>query len=441
MVRTVYIYSLIAVLSLLVLKGVAQSHLFSELSLNKTSVFKGEPVEVRVSVFTSTWFTKGVDPGNIKVDGAFTVYFRSVSETKRINGKTYAGVNMIFNVFPYENNDIVFPAVTFQVETPDEGGYKGIQRTVSSKTKTIKVKPVPQGFDVSQWLVTQNVSLDQNWSGNLNNIKVGDIIEREIIRTVAGNVSGLIPALVWGTINGVSTYIGRSEVNDNRTRTSISADRTDRITYLFEREGELVIPAMEISWWNPVQNRAYKRTLEEIKINVQPNPNLEMLESIKDSLNIAKQISGTEESEKESLSILGLSLKQFIAVSIGSIVLIIILIWSLVKLVQFLKKRKEAYRSSEKFFFRQIFKVNPNESVLNKIYYWLDHIKIPEPTIQYFNDQFGNPELAEDIIQLDRSKPAPIKLNKKAWENARKNYLLRQSGKMDIHKTNWINPS
>ncbi|MCK5816354.1 MAG: hypothetical protein KAH07_10470, partial [Flavobacteriaceae bacterium] len=80
-----------------------QRHLISDVSINRSSVFVGQPVKVSVSVYTSTWFTKGVNPGNIKVNGAFTVYFRSLSNSKKINRQTYAGVTMYFHVFPYDD--------------------------------------------------------------------------------------------------------------------------------------------------------------------------------------------------------------------------------------------------------------------------------------------------------------------------------------------------
>mgnify|MGYP000539152597 FL=1 len=92
----------------------AQGHLSSSVSLSKNSVYVGEPVQVTVSVFTSTWFTKGVNPGNIKVNGAFTVYFRSLSTSKQVNGKTFAGVQLYFNVFPYENEPIEFPSLEIE---------------------------------------------------------------------------------------------------------------------------------------------------------------------------------------------------------------------------------------------------------------------------------------------------------------------------------------
>ncbi|MEN8249095.1 MAG: BatD family protein, partial [Bacteroidota bacterium] len=261
-----------------------QGHLFSRVKLNRSSVYVGQPVEVTVSVYSSTWFTSGVDPGNIKVEGAFTVYFRSVSQTEKINGKTYAGVDMIFNVFPFEDKDIEFPAVTFHVETPDEGDYKGKPKTVRTKPRKIKVKPIPPGYDKAAWVVTTGLWVNERWSGNLQNVKIGDVLERRIDRTVSNTVSELIPPVVWDSVENIALYPMRPEVMNQKTKTDISASRTDGMRYLFLEEGEVTIPGQVFTWYNPYRKRLYKKTLKARTINVLPNPDLGMLKTVRDSL-------------------------------------------------------------------------------------------------------------------------------------------------------------
>jgi hypothetical protein len=97
---------IILVVNLIVQLGWAQqASIFSQVTVNKNNVYVGEAVEVTIGIYTSTWFTQSVDIGNISVNGAFSVYFRSVSTVKKIKGKSYAGVQFIYNVFPFENQD------------------------------------------------------------------------------------------------------------------------------------------------------------------------------------------------------------------------------------------------------------------------------------------------------------------------------------------------
>lgn len=416
-------YILFLLLGLMSLSGWAQSNLWSEVSVNKKSVYQGEPVEVTVSVFTATWFTQGVNVQNIQVNNAFTVYFRSLSTSKIINGKTYAGVQFFYNVFPYTSNNIEFPSLEIVVETPNLGDYKGVQRKVKTKSKVITVKPIPPAFDADQWLVTSSCVVKDRWSSSLKNIKVGDVIERSISRSASGTVSDLIPPVMWDSVHGVSLYIDRSITRNNKSKTDISADRTDKMRYLFEKEGQVILPEMTFLWWNPVRKKVFKRTLKEVVIEVAPNPDLGILESIKDSLNVV--VIEQQEAEKDQGFLLwGTSLDEWL-----KRVLIAMATWILVVriLVPFFNKGAALYgdyKNSERYYFNQIIwaKLGWKSAKLEAIQYrWLDELELDEPTLALFWTRFGN------------QNPQSIA----GWFKARKCYFnsLQQTKNSD-----WINP-
>ena len=425
----------------------AQGHLFSDVKLSQSSVYVGQPVEVTISVYTSTWFTRGIDPGNIKVNGAFTVYFRSVSSSKQISGKTYAGVEMIFHVFPYDDEDILFPELEIKVETPDDGGYKGIPRVVKTRERKINVKSVPPGYNKAEWIVASGMTVKDIWTGDKTKVKVGDVLERGIIREIAGSVSELIPPVIWDSLSGVSLYPGRSEVNNHKTRTAISASRTDGIRYLFEKEGKITIPEMAFTWWNPIHNKLYKRTLKGFTIDVLPNPDLGMLESVRDSLAIATSSPNEASSEKSASTIWGLSLKQFALVFVSILILIYLLIKGIKFLERIVKKHREQYQNSELYYFRQFKKALKRKNTMATIqalYRWIDQIRLKEPTLQYFATNYGTNKLVREVKLLEQhisSKDTPaLSLNLKAWSEARKNYLKGLKHKELSNSALWINP-
>ena len=100
-------------------------NLISYITVNTNEAYIGQPVQLKVSVFTTTWFTKGVDIGNIQVDGALTVYFRSLSNSRMINGKKYSGVDFYYNLFPTEEGTLQIPVLEIQIESPKVGDYNG----------------------------------------------------------------------------------------------------------------------------------------------------------------------------------------------------------------------------------------------------------------------------------------------------------------------------
>lgn len=413
--------------------------LWSEVKLDHSSVYVGEPIQVTISVFTSTWFTKGVDPGNIKVNGAFTVYFRPLSTSKVKDGKTYSGVQLFYHVFPYEMNSLEFPTLSIEVETPKEGGYKGEKKTLKTEAKHINVKPIPPGMDKDLWLVANDVTVNDTWSSNLKNAKVGDVLERSIQLSAGGTVSELIPPFKWDSISGLSLYPTRSIVNNQKSKTAIGASRKETMRFLLEEEGEIQFPEFVFRWYNPSQQKMYKRTLKAVTIQVQPNPDLGMLASIRDSLQLdANKV--VVDNEDQQITIFGLTLPYFIALVIA----ILLFIWGVLKIVPNLvnrvRLRQQRYLQSELYFFKQFVKAarkNDYKRAINAMYEWLDRLHLYEPTAQYFTHNFGNKDL-QNVVYNFEEKKGLNDWNLQEWKKARQSYLNQPTVK--VNDNNWINP-
>lgn len=434
---------------------VGQPHLLSEVKMDQSSVYVGQPVQVRVGVYTSTWFTRGVSPGNIKVNGAFTVFFRSVPQSKKVDGKNYAGVELIFNVFPYDDEDILFPALEIQVETPDEGGYKGVPRKIRTDERKVRVKPIPKGYSKNEWLVASGMTVKDNWSGDLTRVKVGDVLKRSISRKVSGTVSELIPPIVWDTLDGASLYPSRSDVSSEKTKTSISAARTDATQYLFEKEGTFIVPEMVLTWWDPEANKLYKRTLKNYTINVLPNPDLGMLETVRDSLAV---VNASEETDVAKSLLERVQEKiswQQVVVALVIVLIIIRVVFKIVKwtlvtkaVIKYFRKRKKLYRESEKYYFRKFLqsaRKKDGNALINALYRWIDKLHLKEPTAHYFANVYGNKELRHEVEELmalpEKGQLAVTRLNIRNWRKARSVYLEERTMGEVEQSIDWINPA
>ncbi|MGB0777594.1 MAG: hypothetical protein ACPGR7_06160 [Flavobacteriaceae bacterium] len=391
----------------------AQQHFVSKVRVDKNAVFIGEPVEVSIYLYTSTWFTEGVDLGNLKIDGAYTVFFRSIANSENINGKSYAGVQLIYNVFPYEDESLVIPSLKVQVESPNEGDYKGVRGYITTPQKIVQVKSIPNGFSESEWLVADQVRVSDNWSGSIKDVKVGDVLERRIKKEVYGTLGEFILPTIFDSISSVSMYPMRSEEVNSKTKTAISATRTDGMRYLFEQAGEVIIPEQVITWWNPQRKQLYKRTLKSKKIQVQPNPDLAILPTIKSQLN-AQQESEQLEEEK------GFEKFKIWAYYFGAFLL---LLFSGLELIKYIKRKRSAYLGTEAYYFSKIKKRSVKE-----LYYWIDFVGIHPPTMNQFSKQFGDDLLKREVEQIDRDlmNGKPVNINKKVWAKARKRYLNRE---------------
>ncbi|KAB1067772.1 protein BatD [Tamlana haliotis] len=425
-------------------------NIISYINTNTNEAYIGQPIHLTVSVYSETWFTSGIDLGNIQIDGALTVYFRSMSDTRTFNGKQYAGVQFYYNVFPTKQGEITIPSLSIHIESPKPGGYQGIKRVVKTKAKTFQVKDVPLGYSLNNWLVSNSLNISEKWSKPLKDIKVGDVVQRTISRSAAGTLSEFIPATTWDSISGVSIYPKRPSVNTHKSKISVSATRSETVNYLFEKEGDVMIPSIEYVYWNPNSKRFYRKKIDSVMVSVKPNADLTMLASIKKSLQ--EEVTEEAEAEKKPFLILGLTPKTFIEY----VVLGLLILFVLIKLVKYgfiiYQRKHKVYLKSEAYAFSQV-----KKTLRHKNYYAF--ISASHIWIKKLDPDFESIQDLEEHPVFNKTRDTIQDINDKAFSNHasnlnysqllthlisdRKAFLKYKKAKLNASVKNkkWLNPT
>lgn len=440
---------IIILLLLISIKGYSQN-LISYVTVNTNEAYIGQPIQLIVSVYTSTWFTTGIDVGNIQVDGALTVYFRSVSNTRTFSGKKFAGVDFFYNVFPTKKGELTIPSLSINVESPKAGDYKGIKHIVKTKPKTVNIKDVPLGYDPNNWLVATSLSINEKWSAPLKGIKVGDVVQRIINRSAGGTLSEFIPATQWDTVKGISIYPKRPQVKTNKSKTGVSASRTETVNYLFEKKGKVIIPSIEYVYWNSYNKKFYRKMIDSLIIDVKPNADLAMLASIKKSLQKEKI---EEAKEEEPFLIFGLTSLDFLKYLIIFLISVYIL-YIIVKYIYRMYNEKYAvYQRSESYAFKKVKKAldqNDYSSFIRSGNTWLSKLNGNFSTLQDFVKNFGTKELGDILKEINENYFKHHKTsNKNSFRSlsqelsiSRRKYLEAKKISTSGSKNNkWLNPT
>lgn len=349
---------------------------FARVSVTPREGVVRQPYKVTISVHSSTWFAKPLQFANLQIDDAFLIPFtRTVSSINYINNKKYATLSFYYLVFPYNTGTLQIPGLEINASIPPEGGHKGELTTIRTKSQSIKVKPVPSSKNEKVWMVAQNISLKENWSKPLDKLKVGDVVEREITISANGTLPSLIQPLEIEKPEFTSIYPKEPELQDKRNNNEANGIRIEKYSYLFEDEAEVTIPEEVVLWWNPETKRVYKRTIPEQKLTIAANPDLAMMESLKDSL-LAMSAPLETEAEEKTLPWTRLG---FIAVALlflgyfGTKSIRIIFIKT--------RKRKTAYLQSEAYFFKKTANALNHKSskeFVRQLYIWFDRARKPE---------------------------------------------------------------
>ncbi|MCJ2377021.1 BatD family protein [Vibrio sp. ZSDZ34] len=216
-----------------------------------------QQVTLTIEVATDTWFTKGTKVHYFDVDDALIANRSTfaLNATQRRHGKTYAVQQWEVIVYPLATGEIIVPSITVQMQV--KGDNANIEGYLVTRPVKIKVnKPSAQMNPDNLWLVSPSVNLTQHWSqvsSNSDEMKVGDALQRSVSLDVQDNTIMLIPELSTEPVSeqGYQRYVETTEKRDHANRGEYAATWKQRITYVFERPGQFVIPRLELYQWNP----------------------------------------------------------------------------------------------------------------------------------------------------------------------------------------------
>ncbi|TRZ42006.1 BatD family protein [Robertkochia solimangrovi] len=436
-------YFMLFFILLLSMPTVCSQQVWADLYVNKSEVLVGEPLDLKVTMYTSTFFSEGVNPGNIQIQGAFVVYLNGQSKSFRKNGNTYAGVTMSFKVFPFQSGVLKIPPLSFTVTSPSPGNYKGTPHKVSTDEKEIDVKPAPDEYNDGMWLVASSLTIRDRNAGEALKMKTGEVFERAIDRSASGTVGEMIPPVQWDTLPDVSLYPGRASVSTRKTKTAITGVRRESAKYLFEKAGTYELPEKVFQWYNPYTKKVSNRTLSKIIIDVIENEDSGILATVKDSLSVVTTSDDTE-IKKAAVTIMGMTLKEFLLMLVTLLILLVISFKVIRHYLKVYRKRRAVYRNSEAWYFRRFLKnikKRTSGSVINALYRWLDQTGTGIYDLESLGTYGNSIKLDEEIAKIAdaiNENKKEISLDRKFWKEFRKSVI--GISPIDSSTGQWINP-
>lgn len=201
------------------------------------------------------------------------------------NGQAYSVIERRYAVFPQKSGQFNSSPVVFDgsvVEANQGGGgfmFNPFNQStrhlrLNSKTIAFSVKPVPAGFDSSQWLPASKLQLGEQWSENPPKFTVGEPITRTLTITANGLTASQLPALDSSKIDGLKLYPDQPTLKDSQDGNGIVGTREQKIAFIPTRPGNVTLPAIAIKWWNVNTDKEEVARLPARSITILPgSPN------------------------------------------------------------------------------------------------------------------------------------------------------------------------
>ena len=198
-----------------------------------------------------------------------------------IKGKTYMVVERNYAIYPQSSGKVTIGPVQFQGQLVSNAFSlfdpfrPGIQQNMIARQSdpvVLEVRPVPAGFSGPHWLPARNLSITEEWSQNPPQFMVGGPITRTLSLTANGLSAGQLPELPAWQPPEFKLYPDQPVLNDNKTAKGITGQRQEKTAIIPNQQGNYVIPAMTIPWWNIVTDKEEYATLPERHIVVSGLP-------------------------------------------------------------------------------------------------------------------------------------------------------------------------
>jgi len=190
-----------------------------------------------------------------------------------INGTAYNVVERVYALYPQESGQIDISPARFEARVLRNGRITG-RKVFESKPQTVSVLPIPPRpveFPNAVWLPARALELTENWSRDADEIKAGEPLTRHVTISALGQLETQIPALEPPSAAGMNVYPDKPELSRQIESGGIRGVRRDQYAMIGVTAGVVVLPALEVPWWNTEKSEWQVARLPERSINVLPS--------------------------------------------------------------------------------------------------------------------------------------------------------------------------
>lgn len=241
----------------------------------KKTFYRGEKVNFYIKLLTPGAFSGSprFELPELSTGLLYQVQARPVLGTENVDGKSYTTQLHEIWFFPQQSGQITIPEMSVTFSTAENTTKQEQQYRKKTEPFTLEVKPIPGVPDNEFIIVTDDFTSSQDWKPEISQGLVGDAVIRTVTIRAKNMVSIFLPDITTPEIEGVSIYREPPEVIDRNERGEATAERKDVITYVFETDGEYLIPDIVITWWDSTANTVRENVVQGLTATIAVNPN------------------------------------------------------------------------------------------------------------------------------------------------------------------------
>jgi hypothetical protein len=190
-----------------------------------------------------------------------------------IDGTPYNVVERVYALYPQESGQIDISPARFEARVLRDGRITG-RKVYQSEPQTVAVMPIPArpvDYPDAVWLPARDLQLTEDWSRPADEIKAGEPLTRHVTISALGQLETQIPAVEPPAAEGVNVYPDKPDLSRQIESGGIRGVRKDQYAMIGVTAGVVVLPALEVPWWNTEKTAWEIARLPEQSITILPS--------------------------------------------------------------------------------------------------------------------------------------------------------------------------
>jgi len=250
--------------------------LYLEIEVNKDSVYVQEQLLFTVRLFYTINGIRNPVFTELEMEDTVTQLIGSPNQYERlIDGERFGVYEKRYVIFPQRSGPLQIPDILFRGEVTD-GSSNFVFRNMNTRRVTafiegitIEVKERPVSLPRGEgWLPVTGLALEETWSGDLGELKVGDSVVRTIVLRAEGLDGAVLPPFSPENIQGLNLYPDPADISRTFVDGSIVGTRIETSTYVALEAGVIEVPSLDIAWWDVNSDSARTTSLPATRFEV-----------------------------------------------------------------------------------------------------------------------------------------------------------------------------
>ncbi|MBT5104388.1 MAG: hypothetical protein HOM23_10090, partial [Porticoccaceae bacterium] len=390
--------------------------IYTETTVDTNTPYVGQQVILTHRLYTSVQL-RDFSLSELTIDKAELHRLGDTQYQKVINGRNYLVLEVKYAIFPQAKGTLIIPSLRFaayEVNNRSQFGVfnnRGNQIIRDTESKALEVNARPSQASIGGWMPSTSVTMEQRWSGDIDSVTVGEPVTRTITIRAEGLSAAQITPLQEPQGDNYRGYPDQPQLDEIVTANGLAATRIESLALVPNKPGEIVLPAVQLVWWDTNSNQPRIASLSPITLQVSPSSNIDATANGSNVMQMTNDAMTTLATDALKPKV---SFMTNLSLSINALLITLIIV-----LLMRRKRESSAARSqqpslsldSARLNLKQQLRAIESEAKDENLMAMRDAIlrwgKIlftenPPSTLKSLGDLLGNPSISQLFAQLDQ---------------------------------------